>query len=49
MAKVELRALLYRTAHDLGGAGFDFDYGWGALDPKSLLTALGSVSGAFPP
>src|SRR5438067_10215656 len=35
-----LRSLVQRTAHDSGGVGFDFDYGWGVVDTDTLLAAL---------
>ena len=36
----ELRALMIKTAEDLGGLGFDFDHGWGLVDVERLLPAL---------
>ena len=38
-----LRALLFKTADDLGGVGFDFDHGWGAVNTTALLAVLGGV------
>jgi subtilisin family serine protease len=35
-----LRDVITKTARDLGVAGFDYDYGWGALDPSAVLAAL---------
>ncbi|MEM9275461.1 MAG: S8 family serine peptidase [Cyanobacteria bacterium P01_F01_bin.143] len=35
-----LRNLIRRTAEDRGRQGFDFDYGFGILDVKNLLTAI---------
>jgi subtilisin family serine protease len=40
LAPGQLRALLFRTAIDLGGHGYDHDYGWGGVDPAALLEAL---------
>jgi len=40
----QLRALLFKTATDLGGTGFDLDFGWGVPDAKALLAALGGSS-----
>lgn len=40
ISPLQLRALLKRTAVDLGGVGFDYDYGWGALSPSRLIPAL---------
>jgi hypothetical protein len=39
----ELRALLAKTAEDLGGTGFDHGFGWGALDGRALVAALAGV------
>jgi subtilisin family serine protease len=36
----QLRTLIFRTAEDLSGTGFDNDYGWGAIGPRALLKAL---------
>jgi subtilisin family serine protease len=36
----QLRTLIAKTATELGGIGFDYDYGWGALSPQALLAAL---------
>jgi subtilisin family serine protease len=40
LTPMQLRSLLFKTAEDLGGTGFDYDYGWGALNPKALLSSL---------
>jgi hypothetical protein len=40
LSPLQLRSLLYKTAKPLGNLGFNYDYGWGAIDPKSLLAAL---------
>jgi len=37
---MQLRALLYKTAEDRGKKGFDFDFGWGIIDPGALAAAL---------
>ena len=39
----QLRALLFKTADDLGGVGFDYDHGWGAPNTAALLAALRNV------
>ena len=39
----QLRTLLYKTAVDLGGTGYDYDHGWGVIDPTALLAALGKL------
>lgn len=36
----QLRALIQKTAIDLGGVGFDNDHGWGVIDAAALLAAL---------
>lgn len=36
----QLRALIAKTAVDLGGQGFDHDHGWGAISPPGLVAAL---------
>jgi subtilisin family serine protease len=40
LSPAQLRSLLFKTAEDLGKTGFDFDYGWGAINPKALLAKL---------
>ncbi|HMC07637.1 MAG TPA: S8 family serine peptidase [Solirubrobacterales bacterium] len=40
ISPAKLRALVHKTAEDLGGAGYDYDYGWGALSPRPLAEAL---------
>jgi subtilisin family serine protease len=40
LSPFQLRSLLFKTAEDLGKTGFDFDYGWGAINVKAVLTAL---------
>jgi subtilisin family serine protease len=36
----QLRTLLRRTADDRSGVGFDYDYGYGILDPMGVLGGL---------
>jgi subtilisin family serine protease len=36
----QLRALIKKTAADLGGQGYDYRYGWGAIDPPRLVEKL---------
>ena len=43
LSPAELRALLFKTAEDLGGTGFDHDFGWGAIDGTALAAALAGV------
>ena len=45
----ELRALLYKTADDLGGKAYDYDYGWGVPNSASLAGALKAAGGAAAP
>ena len=40
VSPAQLRSLLYKKADDLGPVGFDFDYGWGAINPVAALDAL---------
>ncbi|MFJ3669165.1 S8 family peptidase [Streptomyces sp. NPDC090106] len=35
-----MRTLLRRTAHDSGGRGYDFDYGYGIINTPSIVEAL---------
>ncbi|MET7459511.1 S8 family serine peptidase [Nonomuraea sp. NPDC005501] len=42
----QLRALLRRTADDRSEVGFDFDYGYGVIDPEGILAALRRRSAA---
>jgi peptidoglycan hydrolase-like protein with peptidoglycan-binding domain len=41
----QLRALIQKTAIDLGGVGFDNDHGWGVIDTTALLAALPQSGG----
>jgi subtilisin family serine protease len=43
LSPAELRALLRKTALDLGGTGFDHDFGWGVVDGVALTAALAGV------
>jgi subtilisin family serine protease len=43
LSPLGLRSLLFKTAKDLGGSGFDYDHGWGAVDTTALLAALAKV------
>lgn len=43
LSPAELRTLVAKTATDLGGTGFDDDFGWGALDGAALVAALAHV------
>jgi subtilisin family serine protease len=40
LSPAQLRALLFKTAQDLGGVGFDYNFGWGAIDPAAVLARL---------
>ncbi|NRQ39168.1 S8 family serine peptidase [Nonomuraea sp. NN258] len=40
LSPAQLRALLRRTAEDRSEVGFDYDYGYGTLDPAGILAAL---------
>jgi subtilisin family serine protease len=43
LSPAELRALLCKTAEDLGGTGFDHDFGWGVIDGTALAATLAGV------
>src|SRR6266545_3425343 len=43
LSPAELRTLVAKTSTDLGGTGFDNDFGWGALDATALVAALANV------
>lgn len=43
LSSAELRTLIAKTAVDLGGTGFDDDFGWGALDGTALVAALAKL------
>ena len=52
LSPAQLRALIQRTAEDVGGVGFDHDYGWGIIDVAALvaqLPAIGHGPGIAPP
>ncbi|MEV0629180.1 S8 family serine peptidase [Nonomuraea wenchangensis] len=40
LSPAQLRALLRRTAEDRSEVGFDYDYGYGTLDPGAIVAAL---------
>jgi subtilisin family serine protease len=40
LTPVQLRSLLFRTATDVGGLGFDYDNGWGIVEPPKMVQAL---------
>jgi subtilisin family serine protease len=40
ISPAQLRSLIYTTADDLGGTGYDPDFGWGAINPRPLAEAL---------
>jgi subtilisin family serine protease len=44
LAPSQLRSMLFKTAEDLGGVGYDLDYGWGAINPSGFLAASTRVS-----
>ena len=43
LSPAELRTLIAKTSADLGGTGFDNDFGWGALDGEALVAALANL------
>jgi subtilisin family serine protease len=44
LTPVQLRSLLFRTATDVGGQGFDYDNGWGVVEPLKMVQALAGAS-----
>jgi subtilisin family serine protease len=42
----QLRALIFKTAEDLSGLGWDDDHGWGAINASALVDALEGVGPA---
>ncbi|GAB2939910.1 S8 family serine peptidase [Nonomuraea sp. N2-4H] len=40
LSPAQLRTLLHRTADDRSTVGFDYDYGFGVIDPPAVLAAL---------
>lgn len=40
LSSAQLRALLRRTAEDRSEVGYDFDYGYGTVDPPAIIAAL---------
>jgi subtilisin family serine protease len=40
LSPLQLRALIYKTAEDRGKNGYDYDYGFGIINPTDLLKAL---------
>ncbi|MBF8191141.1 S8 family serine peptidase [Nonomuraea sp. K274] len=40
LSPTQLRALLRRTAEDRSEVGFDYDYGYGTVDPAGIIAAL---------
>ncbi|MFG1706190.1 S8 family serine peptidase [Nonomuraea sp. M3C6] len=40
LSPAQLRALLRRTAEDRSEVGFDYDYGYGTVDPAGIIAAL---------
>jgi subtilisin family serine protease len=45
LSPAQLRTLINRTADDRSTVGFDYDYGYGIIDPPAVLAALGRQSG----
>jgi hypothetical protein len=43
VAPAQLRTLIEKSATDLGGFGFDTDFGWGVVAVPALLDALAKV------
>src|SRR5204862_3666143 len=41
----QLRAVIAKTSANLGLPGYDYDYGWGAVDPVALADGLAATPG----
>ena len=41
----QLRAVIAKTSDNLGLPGYDYDYGWGAVDPVALADGLAAPVG----
>ena len=48
LSPAQLRALIQKTAEDVGGVGFDHDHGWGIIDGAALVSRLPSGGGGAP-
>jgi subtilisin family serine protease len=48
LSPLQLRALLFKTAANLGAPGFDFDFGWGVVDSTALVAAVTAKPAAAP-
>lgn len=46
LSPAQLRTLLYKTSEDLGTAGFDYDHGWGGINPTGAAATLSRSSTA---
>lgn len=46
ISSARMRNLVVKTAENRGPVGFDYDYGWGIIDPHKLLGALSAVPSA---
>ena len=44
----QLRAVIAKTSVNLGAPGYDYDYGWGAVDPVALADGLAGTPGSPP-
>ncbi len=44
ISPADLRSLVTSTADDLGGTGYDPDYGWGAIHPRKLAEAVAAAT-----
>jgi hypothetical protein len=44
----QFRAVVAKTSVNLGPPGYDYDYGWGAVDPVAIADALAATPGAPP-
>jgi hypothetical protein len=44
----QFRAVIAKTSANLGLPGYDYDYGWGAVDPVALADGLAATPGSPP-
>ncbi len=49
LTPAEVRDILHTTSRDLGAAGWDQSYGWGAVEAEAAVAAAGGTPGDNPP
>jgi len=48
LSPAQLRTVLYKTSEDLGAVGFDYDYGWGGINPAAAAVELSRSAAQSP-